>query len=127
MLPLEYVLAAVACLVVGRELGSWLFSKRTKVQDAKRSAQDLAIKLREFGLKLIPSLLEDMVVGDVYDMVAKIRDLSLITKAGDDAILKELNSTFERVLVVKLGTPEGRAVVAAELAEAAKVAAAVAV
>ncbi len=122
MLPWEYVLAAIVCLVLGREIGKWLFNGRSKARGAKRAAQELSIKLREFGLKLLPTLLEDMVVGDVDDMVDRIRDLSLIAKSGDDAIMRELNGTFERVLAVKLSTVEGRAVVAAKLAEAEKIA-----
>ena len=50
-----WVLAVVGCLVIGREVGKWLFGKNTKLQAAKRAAQALAIKLREFGLRLIPS------------------------------------------------------------------------
>ena len=57
--------------------------------------QALAIKLREFGLKLFPTLLEDFVVGNVSDMLNRIRDLDTIAKSGDDAILRELNGTFE--------------------------------
>jgi hypothetical protein len=66
--------------------------------------------------------LEDLVVGNVDDMLDRIRDLSTIAKSGDDAILKELNGTFDRVLAAKLCTAEGRAVVAAKLAEAEKIA-----
>ena len=124
MLPVIvlWVLAIVGCLVVGREVGKWLFGKNTKLHAAKRAAQALSIKLREFGLKLIPSLLDDLVVGDAYDMIEKIRDLSKVVQVGNDAIVRELEATYERVLAVKLATPEGRAVIKAKLAEAEKVA-----
>jgi hypothetical protein len=122
MLPLESILAIVACLLVGRELSKWLLSMRSKASGSKRAAQELAIQLREFGLKLFPRMLEDFVLGDTDDMLGRIRDLSTIAKSGDDAILRELNGTFERVLDVKLRSAEGRAVVAAKLAEAEKIA-----
>ena len=44
-----WILAIVGCLVIGREVGKWLFGKNTKLQAAKRAAQALAIKLREYG------------------------------------------------------------------------------
>ncbi len=122
MLPWEYVVAAIVCLLIGREIGKRLFSTHTKVAGVKRDAQELAIKWREFGLRLFPTLLEDLVVGDADDLLNRIRDLATIAKSGDDAIMRELNGTFERVLAVKLSTVEGRAVVAAKLAEAEKIA-----
>jgi hypothetical protein len=122
MSPVLWILAVAGCIVIGREIGKWLFGKNTKLHAAKRAAQALSIKLREFGLKLIPSLLDDLVVGDAYDMIEKIRDLSKVVQTGNDAIVRELEATYERVLAVKLSTPEGRAVVKAKLAEAEKVA-----
>jgi hypothetical protein len=122
MSPVLWILAVVGCIVIGREIGKWLFGKNTKLHAAKRAAQTLSIKLREFGMKLIPSLLDDLVVGDAYDMIERIRDLSKVVQAGNDAIIKELEATYDRVLAVKLSTPEGRAVLKAKLAEAEKVA-----
>ena len=55
-------------------------------------------------------------------MIEKIRDLSKLVQAGNEAIVKELEATYERVLAVKLSTPEGRAVLKAKLAEAEKIA-----
>lgn len=122
MMPWEYVLVVLVCLVLGREVGKWLLDTRSKGSDVKRAALDLSIRLREFGLKLLPTLLEDLLVGNVADMIKRIHDLNTIAKAGDDAIMRELNGTFEHVLAVKLSTVEGRAVVAAKLAEAEKLA-----
>jgi hypothetical protein len=122
MSPVLWILAVVGCIVIGREIGKWLFGKNTKLHAAKRAAQALSITLREYGLKLIPSLLDDLVVGDAYDMIEKIRDLAKVVQAGNETIVKELEATYDRVLAVKLSTPEGRAVVKAKLAEAEKVA-----
>ena len=52
-------------------------------------------------------MLEDLVVGDAYDMIEKIRDVSKLVQAGNEAIVKELEATYERVLAVKLGYSRG--------------------
>jgi hypothetical protein len=77
----------------------------------------LAGILRDNGLRLLPALLEDFAVGDVQDMVEKIHDVCKIVDAGSDAILKELEQTYENVLARKLATPEGLAYIKARIAE----------
>lgn len=77
----------------------------------------LAAKLRDNGLKLLPSLLEDFAVGDVQDMVEKIHDVAKLVESGSDAIEKELEQTYENVLARKLATPEGMALIKAKIAE----------
>jgi len=111
-----WILAAVACVLVGREIGKWLFGKNEALTTKKRDAQVLAIKLRAVGLKLLPALLEDFAVGDVNDLLEKIHDLSKLVESGNDAIEKELESTYENVLDKKLATPEGMALVKAKIA-----------
>ena len=111
-----WILAAVACVLVGREIGKWLFGKNETLTAKKRSAQVLAIKLRAAGLKLLPSLLEDFAVGDVNDLLQKIHDTAKLVESGNDAIERELESTYESVLDKKLATPEGMALVKAKIA-----------
>jgi hypothetical protein len=113
---LVVILAVVACLLVGREIGKWLFGKNEVLTSKKRDAQVLAIKLRAAGLKLLPALLEDFAVGDVHDLLEKIHDLAKLVESGNDAIEKELESTYENVLDKKLVTPEGMALVKAKIA-----------
>jgi hypothetical protein len=119
------VCVAIAVLLVGREAGKWLFGANTNISNLKRSAQSLAIVLREFGLKLLPTILEAFVVGNVADLLAAINEMATVAKSGNEAILKELDGTFDRVLEVKLRSPEGRALLKAQLqaAEAAAIAA----
>lgn len=121
-----YFVVAVAALVVGRELGKWIFKGKKDVSQLKRSMQTLAIALREHGLRRLPTALEEAVVGDLDDVFASIKDFATVVKSGNETILKELDGTFERCLGVKLSTPEGRAVVEAKLKEAAKAAVVVA-
>ena len=112
-----WILAVAVAVLVGREVGKWLFGQSVKLMQRKRSAQVLASKLRDNGLKLLPGLLEDFAVGDVQDMVEKIHDVCKIVDAGSDAILKELEQTYENVLARKLATPEGLAYIKARIAE----------
>ena len=93
-----WILAAVVAVLVGREVGKWLFGENAKLMAKKRAAQVLAAKLRDNGLKLLPSLLEDFAVGDVQDMIEKIHDVAKLVESGSDAIEKELEQTYENVL-----------------------------
>ena len=112
-----WILAAVVAVLIGREVGKWLYGENTKLMAKKRAAQVLAAKLRDNGLKLLPSLLEDFAVGDVQDMVEKIHDVAKLVESGSDAIEKELEQTYENVLARKLATPEGMALIKAKIAE----------
>jgi hypothetical protein len=114
-----WILAVVVALLVGREVGKWLFGENTKLLAKKRAAQKLASVLRDNGLKLLPALLEDFAVGDINDFVEKMHDLAKLVEAGSDAIVKELEATYENVLAKKLATPEGLALVKAKIAELA--------
>ena len=112
-----WILAVVVAVLVGREVGKWLFGENAKLMQKKRAAQVLAGKLRDNGLKLLPALLEDFAVGDVQDMVEKIHDVAKLVESGSDAIEKELEQTYENVLGRKLATPEGLALIKAKIAE----------
>jgi hypothetical protein len=112
----------VACVVVGREIGKWVQPKAEKLQEVKKDALELAIQLRANGLRVFPSMIEALVLGDAMDLVKKVHDFSQVAKNGNEAIVKELNATFDRVLEEKLKSPEGRAVIAARLQEAVTVA-----
>jgi hypothetical protein len=112
-----WILAVAVCVLVGRDLGKWLFGANEKLMTKKRAAQKLAGVLRDNGLKLLPQLLEDFAVGDVHDMVEKIHDVCKVVDAGSDAIVKELEGTYENVLAKKLATPEGLAYIRAKIAE----------
>ena len=113
---LVWVLAVAVALLLGYEVGKWLFGTNQKLQAKKRAAQTLAIKLRDNGLKLLPQLFDDFVVGDINDMLARLQDVAKLVDSGNDAIEKELEATFENVLEKKLSTPEGLALISAKVA-----------
>lgn len=111
-----WILAVVCAVLVGREVGKWLFGKNAQLQEKKRAAQVLAGKLRENGLRLLPALLDDFVTGDVQDMLERIHDVAKLVMAGNDAIEKELAGVYERILDAKLMKPEGLAFIKAKIA-----------
>jgi hypothetical protein len=113
---LVWVLAVAVALLLGYEVGKWLFGTNQKLQAKKRAAQTVATKLRKKGLKLLPQLLDDFVVGDISDFLARLQDMAKLVEAGNDAIDKELDETFEAVLDAKLTTAEGAALISAKLA-----------
>ena len=112
-----WILAVAVAILLGGIIGKWLFGANEKLLAKKRAAQVLASKLRDAGLKLLPAILEDFAVGDVNDMVEKIHDVAKLVEAGNDAIVKELEATYENVLARKLATPEGLALIKAKIAE----------
>ena len=77
----------------------------------------MAAKLRDAGLKLIPQLLDDFVIGDWQDAADRIHEFArLVEVGGDAAITKELDGTFSNMLDAKLATPEGLALIQAKIA-----------
>ena len=98
----------------------WLFTKDTEIENRRRAAARLAAKLQELGLRKTPEFLIDYSVGDYSGMANKIHMLAELFLGGDDPVLAEVDSVFRNVLDAKLKTEEGRALLAAKLAEATK-------
>jgi hypothetical protein len=119
---LIWVVLAVMAYFVGREIGKRWFGVKKDVSGMRRSAQQLAIVLREHGLRRLPTMLEAFVVGDVDDLFDDIKTFAEMVKMGNEAIVKELEGTFDRMLGVKLNSPEGRALIKARVEAAEKVA-----
>ncbi len=111
-----WILAVVVAVLVGREVGRWLFGQNAKLQEKKKAAQVLATELRANGLRLIPSVLDDFVRADVADMIEKVHEVGKLVEAGSDAIKRELQGVYERVLDAKLKQPEGLALIKAKIA-----------
>jgi len=112
-----WLLSALVSVFVGFEVTKWALAANKRLESKKRDAQKLAAKLREAGLKLIPTLLEDFVIGDWQDAADRIHDIArLIEVGGDDAIMNELNGTFQNMLDAQLATPKGLALIQAKIA-----------
>ncbi len=103
-------------------IGKWLFGKDTEIENRRRSAAKLAAKLQSIGLKKTPDFLIDYSVGDYSGMANKIHMLADLFLSGDEPVLAEVDTVFRNVFESKLKTEEGRAWIAAKLAEVTKAA-----
>jgi hypothetical protein len=119
---LVWVGVAMACLYIGREVGAFLFKGKKKFVGLRKATQDLSIALRAHGLVKLPQALEAFTVGDLDDLLKCIENAATVVRAGNTAIVEELEATFDRVLGTKLNSPEGRAALKARLVEAEKIA-----
>ena len=113
--------SSIAILVlvpaVGFLAAKWLFQKDTEIENRRRGAAKLAAVLQTYGLTKTPEFLIDYSVGDYSGMTHKIADLARLFLDGEEHVVKEFQHVFERVLEAKLRSAEGRAYVAAKLAE----------
>lgn len=114
----QILLIAVAVLAVAALAGKKLFAIDTKIEDRRRAAAKLAATLKNLGLVKIPDLLIDYSVGDYSGMSAHVVETARLFLDGEEAVLKEFAKVFDRVLDAKLQTEEGRALIAARLADA---------
>jgi hypothetical protein len=110
------VIAAAVAYYVGR----WFFKLDEKIEDRRRAAGQLAIALAKVGLKRIPEFLLCYSVGDYSGMGEKLIELVRLFLSGEAAVLDEFADVFDNVLKAKLSTEEGRAFIAAKLADSAK-------
>lgn len=117
-----WVLVVLGCILVGTEAGKLLFTGNDKLAAKKRAIQSLSVALRDIGMRIIPDALDEFVIADANGLLEKLHDLSTVLKAGNEAMLKEVQATFDSMLTKKLSTPEGRALIEAKLAEAKKIA-----
>lgn len=120
VLTISSVVILALLAVVGFFLAKVWFQKDTESEDRRRAAARLAAVLTNLGLKLIPEFLIDYSVGDYSGMVHKIADMARLFAQGEDAVVKEFEVVFERVLDAKLRTDGGRALIAAKLADSRK-------
>jgi len=104
--------------VVGFLGAKWLFKKDTVIEDRRRGAAKLAASLKAYGLVRVPDFLIDYSVGDYSGMAMKMKQLAEMFIAGEEAVVTEFDTVYERVLAEKLKTEAGRALVASKLADA---------
>lgn len=110
--------AATLVVVAGYFVTKWAVKVDTKVEDRRRAANRLAGVMRSLGLRQTPEFLEDYGVGDYSGMGDKIVRLVELFASGEAAVVAEFEKVFERCLVAKLATEQGRAYLAAKLQEA---------
>jgi len=120
MLSLNTLVILVLIAAVGFLGAKWLFKKDTETEDRRRGAAKLAASLKAYGLVRIPDFLIDYSVGDYSGMAEKMKTLAEMFLSGEEAVVTELDSVYERVLSQKLTTEAGRALVASKLVDAKK-------
>ncbi len=118
MSPLEIVLSCVILAGLSYFAVKWWFKVDEKMEDARRAAAQIASVLSGLGLKETPEFLIDFAVEDVSAMAEKIVKLAALFMKGEAAVLVEFERVFDSLLVMKLATDAGRAIVAAKLSEA---------
>jgi len=118
MSPLEVVLSCVVLAGLSYVVVRWMFRVDEKMEDARRAAAQLAVVFSNLGLKETPAFLLDFAVADVSAMAEKLVRLAALFLKGESAVLAEFEKVFDALLVVKLSTDAGRAIVAAKLSEA---------
>lgn len=101
-------------------IGKWLFTKDTEIENRRRAAAKLAAKLQAVGLRKTPEFLIDYSVGDYSGMARKIQTLAEMFLDSEEPVLAEVETVFRNVLDAKLKSEEGRAYIAAKLAEVTK-------
>ncbi len=115
--PLEIGLICSLFLGGGYAGVKKLVKKDTEVEDRRRGAANLAGVLKSTGLKKIPDFLISYSVGDYSGMANDIKDLAKLFLDGEAAVLAEFKDVFTNLLEAKLGNEEGRAFIAARLAD----------
>src|SRR5438874_1193339 len=73
-----------------------LFTLDKEVEQRRLMAGKVAGKLQGYGLKHLPALLTAYSVGNYTGLLHEIGDLLRLFADGEDAIVKELDGTFER-------------------------------
>lgn len=114
--------STVAILVLGGVCaflaGKWLFTKDTEAEARKRAAIKVASTMQAMGLVRLPKLLECYAVNDWSGLAHEIKMFAELA-LNEKALMAEFDVTFARALELKLKTAEGRALLAAKLADTA--------
>jgi hypothetical protein len=115
-----YVLSFICAALIMYLAARWLYQKDEEAEDRKRAAIQLASKLESLGLKRIPAFLISYAVSDWSQCAMDLKHLAELFLSGETAVMEEFRLVFDRVLDVKLKSEDGRALLAAKLAEATK-------
>jgi hypothetical protein len=99
---------AVALFLICREAIKHFPKKKEKGDNKEVAVLELVGKLK------------DLTIGDVCDRLTSIHEAAGIVRAGSEAVTKELQATYEKVIASKLTNDVGRALISAKLATAEK-------
>lgn len=111
----SYLSWIVAAAAVSYIAGGFLFRKDEEMEDKKRAARDLGTALRSVGLVRIPEALDDFAVGDYSAVWDKAKFLVKLF-SDKEALFKEFDAVFARVLAERVKTAAGKLEVETALA-----------
>lgn len=100
----------------------WFYSKDQELVARRNAAGKMAGKLEAYGLKRVPDFLHKYSTGDYAGMADSIHTVAELFLDGEEAIVREFDGVFDRVLNAKLATDGGRILVQAKLNDALAVA-----
>lgn len=104
-------LVIVACFCAGK----LFFRVDTKIEERRNAALSVVAVLRKFGLVRLPDILQAYAIGDYSGAWEKFHDFAKLVLSGEEAVLKEFDEVFKRVLESKLKNPEARAYIQSQL------------
>lgn len=88
-------------------IGAWLFRKDTEVEHRRRAAVEASGVLRQYGLSILPDILNDYAVGDYSGLAARVRDSA--NKLLNPAQLEvEFGTIFNKLVETRLTDPQRR-------------------
>jgi hypothetical protein len=115
------VLIVAVALLAGYNVGKFIFRKDTQSEERRKAFIQLAAILKEYGLKDIPDVLIDLAVKDYSGAYDKAKFYMKLMQQSPEAVVKQFDEIFKRVLDAKLKNPESRALLESLLADAKKV------
>lgn len=113
-----YILIGVVAAGVGKYVWDWWFKKDEESEDRRRAYAGLSRILAAYGLKRIPTLLDDLAFVDISDFLANVYAVATLFQQSPEVVVKEFDDVFSNVLAVKLKDPAQIAWIEAKIAEA---------
>jgi hypothetical protein len=119
-ITLSQVLIVSLLLPLSYFVAKWLFQKDTKRENRKRAALKLASRLEQEGLKVVPKILECYGVDDWSGMADQVLRAADLIEQGEDQVMIAFDKIRDNVINAMLSKEQGRAYLAAKLADAVK-------
>lgn len=115
------VIVVLAVCLIG--LLSYTLAKFAFIKDDQRETRhkhyiQVSQFLTEYGLKMIPAILVDLAVGDYSGAYEQIKFFVKLLERDPKSVAAEFDKVFERVLAVKLTSPESLSHIKALIAAA---------
>ncbi len=111
------VLAVLLVCLSAYCLGKLAFRKDDAKETRHKAYIKLASALEGYGLKSLPKILIDVAVDDYSGAYEQVKFWVKLMEMDPNAVVKEFDEVFDRVLTQKLSVPESLALIKAKIAE----------